>query len=426
MHQWLPQSITTQMLSKTTAAALLFGLICTPFQLSAKVIYEQFELTPESTIRIEGSIGLKDLTDFKAALQKLDEAKKSLHMGSVQLNSRGGSGFAARGIGRLIRERKFNTYLAEDSSCASACVDILIAGVQRYAFGKVRVHRSTFIGDSVNDDEVAGFVDKSRNTSFEYVRSMGVSAQLAEAMETTESWRMRELSELEKQQWQVFGTDRVAEETLLNQIARSRYISREEFIDIFTAHYQDCLDQAREFKTTVYDCAKSLNHKPLSWLDRGMNHFVEWLNRLSGVDQLPAIFIERVEFLEDKIRFGSMYKRPMLIKEIPDISYETTAKVGQASKSAVAQMEKANVWWVSRNKLNILLKNPTDRKVQKIVFTLSELDCKSAGKKRVFAFELLAPLENERPVIYSGEFPVDYLKAIGKGARCGEIEAALY
>ena len=413
-------------MTKIFSVLIFLGLNCWSLETYSKVIYEQYSLTPEVTIRIEGAITFKDLEDFKEAIKKLDDSMKTLHMDSVQLNSRGGSGVAGRGIGRIIRARKLNTYLAADSNCASACVDILIAGVQRYAFGNVRVHRSTFIGESYGDDEVEGFVSESQKTSEEYVRSMGISVLLADAMQSTESWRIRQLTELEKHQWQVFGTDRVTEEILFNQIARSRYISRDEFIDIFKSHYDECIDQAKDFKVTVYDCAKSLNHKPQNWLEKSVRAMNNWLNRLNGVDQIPATFLERVEYLEGKIRIGDLYQRPMLIKEIIDLKSPSSSGQTPFSKAVVDQMESTNIWWVSKNKINVLLNNPTDRPVKNVVFTLSETGCKGGGKKRAFSFDLPTPLEAQNSVIYNGELPIAYDKVYGKGQRCGLVEGAKY
>jgi hypothetical protein len=92
-------------------------------------------------------------------MKQLDESKKTLHMNSVVLESHGGNGDTAKEIGKLIRARKLNTYLATDAACASACVHVLISGVQRYAFGDVRVHRATFMYDSDNDDHVEKFIN---------------------------------------------------------------------------------------------------------------------------------------------------------------------------------------------------------------------------------------------------------------------------
>ena len=153
----------------------------------SKVFLNQYKLTTDLTIRIEGEITSKTLAEFKATLKVLDTSKQTLRLNSVVLDSVGGSGSVAKEIGRLIRSRGLNTYLPSDASCASACVDILISGVQRYAFGDVLVHRSTFFGESHDDSKVESIVAYARKIEEEYIRSMGVSMMLADAIDTTES-----------------------------------------------------------------------------------------------------------------------------------------------------------------------------------------------------------------------------------------------
>jgi hypothetical protein len=88
-----------------------------------------------------------------------------------------------------------------------------------------------------------------------YIKSMGVSLLLDDAMNNTESWRMRYLTDAEKQQWQVFGTDRLEEERLFNQIARSHNITRTKFIKVFKSNYKKCLNEAKALNMTIFECA---------------------------------------------------------------------------------------------------------------------------------------------------------------------------
>lgn len=176
---------------------LFFGLL--NFGLChAKVIFEQYPKTQEMTIRIEGDITFEDLDDFKDALKNLEQSKTTLHMNSVVLKSHGGNTYAAADIGKLIRLRKLNTFLAPGSDCASACVDILISGVQRYAFGDVRVHRSNFYNNPESDDFTVVYINDDQKFKERYVKSMGISMMLADAMLSTEAWSIRKLTELEK------------------------------------------------------------------------------------------------------------------------------------------------------------------------------------------------------------------------------------
>lgn len=219
------------------------------------------------------------MVEFKEALESIEKNNQNIVLNAVQVNSRGGSSSAAIEIGRIIREKKLNTYLAEDARCESACVAVLINGIQRYAFGRVGVHRTTYDKDIEDDSRVAKDIADSLEISSEYIKSMGISMMLDEAINTTESWRMRYLTETEKKQWQVFGADRLEEEILFNQISKERKITRNEFIEIFKSHYDECLNGAKELKQTIFECAKSKNKKPLTLYQQFARRFLNWVNR---------------------------------------------------------------------------------------------------------------------------------------------------
>jgi len=407
---------------------LIIPLIaCSHLTLSiAKVVYKPYQSTQEVTIRIEQEITPKDLIEFKNALKQLDESKKTLHMNSVVLESHGGSGNAAVEIGKLIRARKLNTYLASDSECASACVDILISGVQRYAFGAVRVHRATFMYDTDDDDHVEKFINEAKKSNEDYVKLMGISILLADAMDSTVSWSIRQLTELEKTQWQVLGFDRLAEELYFNQTARERHISRQEFIDIFKSNYEYCLKEARDFKQTVFDCAKSKSLKPpsyliqlLKWLDKKLDSYV-------GTDIESLSFQDQVEALRKQIHDGKLYKRYTNITEVTDLK-PSNLQLNSLDAFSVQKMEAANKWWVEDNKLSVLVMNPTKFDLKEVVFELSTTDCKTdGGMKRQLSLPLLANLEAKNSAIYSGQLPFNYNKVLGKGTRCGVIKAAAF
>lgn len=377
----------------------------------------------EVRLRIEGEISAKSLTEFNDALESIDKNHQKIALNAVQLNSRGGSGDIAREIGKIIRERKLNTYLARDADCASACVDILISGVERYAFGKVRVHRATFMHDTDRDDNIAQLISEAKKLNEDYVKSMGISLLLADAMDSTESWSIRQLTEQEKKQWQVFGVDRLAEELYFNQTARERFISRHEFIDIFKSNYEDCLHQAREFKQTVFDCAKSKKLKEPSYYIQFLKWLSTKLDSYIDADSTPLPFNEQVESLRKKIRDGKLYMRYTSITEVTDKKPKSSEKY--LDDQLVERMEDANKWWIENNKLSVLVFNPTKSDLKEIVFELSSTDCKTeGGKKRLLSLPLHAYLEANNSAIYSGQLPFNYDKAIGKGTRCGVIKVA--
>jgi hypothetical protein len=81
----------------------------------------------------------------------------------------------------------------------------------------------------------------------------------------------------------VFGTDRVEEELLFNQIARARGIPRSEFIDIFVSNREECLLKAKKLEMTVFECARTLNLKPPSLLQQAEKWFNDLVVRLGRI-----------------------------------------------------------------------------------------------------------------------------------------------
>ena len=405
----------------------LFTLVLVIKICNARVITEQYKLTTDLTIRIEGEITSKTLSEFKTALKELDASKQTLRLNSVVLDSIGGNGSVAKEIGKLIRSKGLNTYLPSDASCASACVDILISGAQRYAFGEVLVHRSTFFGESLDDSKVEAIVAYARKKEEEYIKSMGISMMLADAIDTTESWRLRKLTDSEKKRWQVFGTDRVTEEILFNQIARKRYISRHEFIGIFKTNYEECLEEAREFKKTVFECAATRYRKQPNLFVRILKKLEKWMDQKIAVDPPTKPFEEHVTDLKEKIDSGRLYLRYMLVSEMKvPLSVTNENSLRSLTKVEVDLMEAANIWWVEENKIHVFLKNPTKYSIKQLNFELSDGDCKKSGKKRMLQFQLPTNLETESSVVYSSELPFDYMKEIGKGIKCGVVENAYF
>ncbi len=375
-------------------------------------------------LKIDGRITNETLKEFNQALIDIEKNHQTIVLNAVQLNSTGGSVEIGWEIGRLIRKKKLNTYVGKDSRCDSACIYILIGGIQRYAFGEVGVHRTTFATDVPDDKFVKPFIEESIKLNNEYIKSMGISAMLSDALETTESWRIRSLTEVEKRQWQIFGTDRLEEELLFNQIARDRYISRHEFIDIFKSNYEDCLSDARDLKQTIFACAKDKSLKSPSYY----NQLLKWLVKKfdlyprNNIRDLPHP--EQVELIRKQIRDGKLYKRYTTITEVNDLN-PRSIQLKSIDMDSVRKMEAANIWWVEGDALSVLASNPIDVNLKEIYFELSTTNCgTSGGKKRLLSVPMLVNLEERNSAVYSGQLPFNYEKIIGKGTRCGVIKAA--
>ena len=397
------------------------------FNSSATVTLEKYKDTNEVTIKVTDEIFVKDLQDFKDALQQVDDYRSVLHMNAIQLNSHGGSGTAAKEIGKILRARKLNTYLAQNDSCASACVDILIAGVMRYAFGDVLVHRTSYAIEVPNINNIAQDVEEWNKSAKEYVALMGVSSMLADAMLSTPGWKIRKLTVTEKSQWQVTGMDQLAEEIMFAQIAKEKSISRQEFVDIYTAHYDECLKQAGEFKMNVIDCAKQFKSQRITTYQYWSRRFVAWINSLDSKTTYLKSHSDRVKDIYKSMRSGRIYLRYMNIAPLATTSQqEMDKKLKPLANNDVKKIEAKNEWWVNKNNLSILLVNQTDQDIKKITFSLSNSYCDHPSKKVYLSLDLTEPLDRYRTVVYSGSLPFDYHKEYGAGERCGIVEEAFW
>jgi len=96
---------------RLTRLLLVIALFAVSLSSWAKVTLETYKDNVEVTLKIDDEITRADLDDFKKALAQIDEYHSVLHMNAVHLNSLGGNAVTAREIGRILRERKLNTYL---------------------------------------------------------------------------------------------------------------------------------------------------------------------------------------------------------------------------------------------------------------------------------------------------------------------------
>ncbi len=216
------------------------------------VVYLKDETTP--VLRIDGKLKKPDLKEFQAALAHLKRSGKRLHMDSVQLNSVGGNGHTAREMGRLIRRAKLNTFIAPESECVSACVEVLIGGVVRMAYGNVMVHRSTLWDGNFTEQQLKQSLPDVDAETAAYVKEMGISALLSEAMLSTPTWAIHSLTHSEKFRWQVHGMERVFEELVFLKHAKELKIMPYQFANLFGEHYPACDEVARRFEMTAHQC----------------------------------------------------------------------------------------------------------------------------------------------------------------------------
>lgn len=249
--------------SLTSKFAKPLILVCffflSPNFANALVRLEPFHDTGKFTIIIKGEIADVDEDDFKTAIDTVQKNNYQLHLNMVQLHSRGGSKRTGIAIGRLIRKHKLNTFIAPDSQCNSACVLVFIGGVQRYGFGKIGVHSTTFSdGVDIMEKFIPNVVEKDIETITNYVKEQRISPQLSSAILATPFWNMKFLSREEKTSWNVNGTDRVEAEILVTRIAKERSMLRGDFADLVGKKHDQCFEQAKSLQQTTWDCLKTI------------------------------------------------------------------------------------------------------------------------------------------------------------------------
>jgi hypothetical protein len=116
-------------------------------------------------------------------------AKRGSYVKTVVLHSPGGSVQDALKIGRLIRERKFNTEVRDGRYCASSCPLMFAGGVERIAWPKaaIGVHQVSALTAAAGATMADGMSSAQRVSAEvqRYLRDMGIDSQVwVHAMET--------------------------------------------------------------------------------------------------------------------------------------------------------------------------------------------------------------------------------------------------
>jgi len=222
---------------------------------SAEVSLQAVASSGTHTIKITKTVLKEDLENFQKALDTVERKRLKLHMNAIQLDVGGGDPEIARTMGRLIRAKKLNTFVAPNACCVSACVYLAIAGMDRMIYGSVLLHRLMLISDNLPEDSIKQAIKQHRQEATNYIAEMDGSVLLGEAIHFTPNWGLRRLTKDEVQHWGIFGTDPVHEAIMFQRGALATGLSKEKF----NAAYVDALDECRklqyEFKSLTLDCA---------------------------------------------------------------------------------------------------------------------------------------------------------------------------
>lgn len=216
------------------------------------------------TIKISKSVHFGDVEKFQAVVDEVKKRKLTLHMNAVQLDMYGGEPSVARGIGRIIRQNKFNTFVAPGNDCVSACVDIAISGVRRLIYGGILVHRFALVFEKLTDEQIESIIKEHTNDARAYVLEMGGSVNLIEATNFTPNWALRKLTKDEVKHWGIFGSEHVEDEILFRRSAKLAGVTPLEFNSAYVKYMDICKKQEYSFRElstrcTVNQIVKSKN-----------------------------------------------------------------------------------------------------------------------------------------------------------------------
>jgi hypothetical protein len=164
-------------------------------------------------IFITGKISSKDAEIVQRALSAgINERIRMTFLSSV-----GGSVEAAIIIGQSLRDEMFHTTVKRGSKCASACVLILAAGVNRDLEdgSVVAIHRPTYEPNyfaGLSPAEARSKYTQMAKNVRDYLSRMGISDRLFERMMAVPSHEARVLSSRELAEFGLSGLDPVHEE----------------------------------------------------------------------------------------------------------------------------------------------------------------------------------------------------------------------
>jgi hypothetical protein len=163
-------------------ASLLVFLIGIVFWTSASAdAYLSSNSPLRISIEITGDITQRDLAFFRS--QSKDLKFKQLR---VWLNSPGGDVVAAMEIGRIIRSVDGVTDIPLNKRCYSSCALIFIAGVKRFNYGELGLHRPYFASAPLGREQIEKQAPIMRAAVKTYVAEMGITDSFFERMYSTD------------------------------------------------------------------------------------------------------------------------------------------------------------------------------------------------------------------------------------------------
>lgn len=206
------------------------------------------------SFRLKGTINNAMLEKFRLAIAEVPTSRE-VHR-SVYIDSLGGDVRAAMEIGRIVRRREMGVNVIPETSCASACVLVFAAGVDRDIYespgkavtfamlypaktrpslpsGAIGIHR-VYIGETpqqpVTLAEVKQRTDQTVAALRSYLQEMNVSVRVADDMMAVPPQNIRWLTASEQEDYGLIAIDPVWQETQDLNEARKLGISPVEYM----------------------------------------------------------------------------------------------------------------------------------------------------------------------------------------------------
>lgn len=226
------------------------------FDAHANIIYTKIEAPKKvMIISVVGKIEYEEEIKFENILNKLENDGYQIKNNAIMFDSKGGNTHAAQNIGKIIRERKLNTFLAQDAECGSSCIYALIGGVVRNVYGEVTVHRSSY-NDTVSLEKIKKFSDWGDAKLYRHIYEMGINSQLAIAILETPHWKRRLITKSELDSWSINGMDRMYEEFSARNLAAETKTSVDDVHRFLGSMINNCEGQVRNFYLSQWKCIR--------------------------------------------------------------------------------------------------------------------------------------------------------------------------
>lgn len=150
----------------------------------------------------------------------------------LYLNSNGGNIEAAMKAGEFVRQKKIWTVVANNDTCASACVLLFVGGVDRGAIGNIGLHRPFTDELSASESTAKAHYEKTKKLISQYLNRMNIPEALLNAMNTVPPSEVKWLTVLDDErlkELQIVGEDPVYADERDSAYARKLGISKKEY-----------------------------------------------------------------------------------------------------------------------------------------------------------------------------------------------------